>query len=71
MDNISLLLEDYLNYMETIKGVSANTTNEYFLDLSREDHLQYIEECEHAFLSLVYSYYNIIKVENGFNNIEW
>lgn len=45
--------------------------NEYFLDLSREDHLQYIEECEHAFLSLVYSYYNIIKVENGFNNIEW
>ncbi len=33
MDNISLLLEDYLNYMETIKGVSANTTNEYFLDL--------------------------------------
>ena len=33
MDNISLLLEDYLNYMETIRGVSANTRNEYFLDL--------------------------------------
>lgn len=28
-----LILEDYLNYMETIKGVSPNTVKEYFYDL--------------------------------------
>lgn len=28
-----LLLEDYLDYMETIKGSSPNTTKEYFYDL--------------------------------------
>ncbi len=33
MKNIPLLLEDYLNYMETIKGVSPNTAKEYFFDL--------------------------------------
>lgn len=33
MENMPLLLEDYLNYIETIKGVSPNTTKEYFLDL--------------------------------------
>ena len=33
MYNIPLILEDYLNYMETIKGVSPNTTKEYFFDL--------------------------------------
>lgn len=33
MDNIPLILEDYLNYMETIKGVSVNTSKEYFYDL--------------------------------------
>jgi hypothetical protein len=42
---------------------------EFYLDLSREDHLEYIDECEHAFLSLVYSYYNILKVESGFEDI--
>lgn len=33
MSKIPLLLEDYLNYMETIKGVSPNTVKEYFFDL--------------------------------------
>lgn len=33
MHNIPLILEDYLNYMETIKGTSYNTTKEYFFDL--------------------------------------
>ncbi len=33
MSEIPSLLEDYLNYMETIKGVSPNTTKEYFFDL--------------------------------------
>ncbi|MGM0395552.1 MAG: tyrosine recombinase XerC [Bacillota bacterium] len=30
---IPLILEDYLDYMETIKGTSSNTVKEYFFDL--------------------------------------
>lgn len=33
MNEMPLILEDYLNYMETIKGVSPNTVKEYFFDL--------------------------------------
>lgn len=33
MDETPVILEDYLNYMETIKGTSANTVQEYFFDL--------------------------------------
>lgn len=34
MKKIPVLLEDYLNYMETIKGVSSNTVKEYYYDLT-------------------------------------
>ena len=34
MNKIPLILEDYLNYMETIKGVSSNTVKEYYYDLN-------------------------------------
>lgn len=34
MKQISLILEDYLNYMETIKSVSPNTVREYYYDLN-------------------------------------
>jgi len=33
MDNIPIILEDFLNYLETIKGKSPNTVKEYFFDL--------------------------------------
>ena len=33
MNEIPIILEDYLNYMETIKGTSPNTTKEYFYDI--------------------------------------
>ena len=33
MDNMPLILEDYLNYTETIRGKSASTTKEYYYDL--------------------------------------
>ena len=33
MIDMPLILEDYLNYMETIKGASPNTAKEYFFDL--------------------------------------
>lgn len=33
IDEAPLILKDFLNYMETIKGKSKNTTKEYFYDL--------------------------------------
>lgn len=33
MNEIPLILEDFLNYMETIKGASPNTVKEYYFDL--------------------------------------
>lgn len=33
MNGIPLIMEDYLNYMETIKGTSPNTVKEYAFDL--------------------------------------
>lgn len=33
MKDMPIFLEDYLNYMETIKGSSPNTVKEYFFDL--------------------------------------
>lgn len=33
MDNSPVILEDFLNYIETIKGKSENTVKEYFFDL--------------------------------------
>ncbi|MCX7746392.1 MAG: tyrosine recombinase XerC [Clostridia bacterium] len=33
MQDIPFILKDFLNYMETIKGKSKNTTKEYFYDL--------------------------------------
>ena len=33
MTEIPVILEDYLNYMETIKGLSSSTIKEYFFDL--------------------------------------
>lgn len=33
MDEMPLVVEDYLNYLETIKGTSSNTVKEYMLDL--------------------------------------
>ena len=43
--------------------------NEYLLDFSIIDHLNFINHCETTFLSLVYGYYNIYKSENMFKSI--
>lgn len=34
MDKTPLILDDYLNYMETIRGTSPNTVKEYYYDLN-------------------------------------
>lgn len=37
--------------------------NEYLLNFSVPDHLDFINHCENTFLSLVYGYFNIMKAE--------
>ena len=43
--------------------------NEYLLDFTIPDHLTFINNCEETFLSLVYSFYRINKIEDEFNSI--
>lgn len=45
--------------------------NEFVLNLSDPDQLSYMNQCEHAFLSITYAYYNIMNVENGYNALGW
>lgn len=45
--------------------------NECVLNFSNPYDLQYINDCEIAFLSLVFSYYNLSKVEEGFKKLDW
>lgn len=42
---------------------------EYVIDLSDEQHSKFIDLCTETYLSLVYSYYNRIKVEKEYKNI--
>lgn len=45
--------------------------NEYVLNFVIPDHLKFINECETAFLSLVFAYYNITHIETRFNKMDW
>lgn len=42
---------------------------EYTLTFNDSNHLNFINDCEQCFLSLVYAYYNRLKVENEFDII--
>lgn len=44
---------------------------EYALHFSDQEHLNFINQCERTFLSLVYSYYNILGVEESYENLDW
>ncbi len=56
MLEIPIILEDYLNYMETIKGISPSTIKEYFFDLR-------------VFLKFLKLRYNLIDDNISFNDI--
>lgn len=43
--------------------------NEYLLDFSIPDHLTFMNNCTTAFLSLVYAFFNISRVEMEFKNV--
>lgn len=45
--------------------------NEYVLNFDNQSHLKFMNDCELAFLSLVFSYYNISKIEYDYGKIDW
>jgi hypothetical protein len=45
--------------------------NEYMLDFSNPDHLNFMNDCEAAFFALVYAYYNIAYIEEQYKNLIW
>lgn len=45
--------------------------NEYVLNFINPEHLKFINECETAFLSLVYAYYNIENIEYKYQSLNW
>ena len=44
---------------------------EYVLNFNDPKHLEFIDQYERTFLSLVYSYYNIINMEEMYKNLNW
>ena len=40
--------------------------NEFFLDFSNKEDLDYFQFCEKTFLSLAYSYYHILEAEKRY-----
>jgi integrase/recombinase XerD len=57
MYDIPPILDDYLNYMETIKGLSPNTVKEYFFDLR-------------TFFRFIKMRYRLVKKDTPFDEIE-
>lgn len=47
----------------------GNGYNEYLFDFANPEELQFMNECEQAFMSLVYSYYNIEYIESKFDRL--
>jgi hypothetical protein len=45
--------------------------NEYVLNFDNINHLSFINECETAFLSLVFAYYNICNIETKYSSLDW
>ncbi len=45
--------------------------NEYVLHFNNQEHLDFINQCERTFLSFVYSYYNVLNVEESYENLDW
>ena len=45
--------------------------NEYVLDFNRDDHFQFIRDCERCFMSMVFAYHNISKINEAYSNLDW
>lgn len=63
-------------YGEEVDGVGLIRLSKYepsfeelILDFSNEFNLKFINDCEEAFLSMVYTYYNRLNIERGFKEV--
>lgn len=68
-------------YMLSLKGIHIDGVivlqldkklpgfNEYLLDFTIPEHLAFMNNCQQAFFSLVYAYYNIARIESGYKTI--
>ena len=45
--------------------------NEYVLDFSNPIHLDFINKCEHTFLSLTYAYDNLMILEKQYSSLQY
>lgn len=56
-----------------ILQVSKNdiSYNEYVLDFNRDDHFKFIQDCERCFMSMVFAYHNISKINSIYDNLDW
>lgn len=50
-------------------GKSEPTYNELYVDLTNQEQYLYIEDCTRAFLSLVYSYYNVEMIKKKYSKL--
>lgn len=79
--NYFLQLAAYRYMLREVEGVNVDGVivlqlnkdepgfNEYHLSFNNPDHFNFMNYCETAFLSLVFAFYNIQKVESCFNKI--
>ena len=77
--NYFLQLAAYRYMLKEVEGISVDGVivlqldkeevgfNEYHLSFDIPDHLYFMENCQTAFLSLVFAFYNIQSIENQFN----
>ena len=68
--------ELFRNHKDFIVGDINNyelalSRHQLVLDFSNPNHLSYINDCELAFMSLVFSYYNIHNIENKYKLLNW
>lgn len=76
-----LQLSAYRNMLRVTRGIEIDGCiilmlnkkvcefEEMILDFSKPEHLAYINDCENAFLSLVYAYYCRLNVQYQYNNL--
>ena len=82
--NYCLQLAAYRYMLRTIMGIDVDGCivlqlskshveySEYVLDLrDNQEHINFINLCENAFLSLVYAYHNTVSAESMFNKLKW
>ena len=79
--NYFLQLAAYRFMLKEVEGINVDGVivlqldkdepgfNEYHLSFDIPDHLYFMENCQTAFLSLVFAFYNLQRIESGFNNL--